>query len=205
MRKRLIQHEGKLTRLDICLDFIDGEHTIDGAIDCYENGEFQAKKSPKNPLARHIRELSNTGCGETLYVGSRLSGKLVRLYEKGKQLGDSFSEWLRVEVEFNTNNKRVISPDALLETDKAFSSAYPYCMRILNDLRTAFEEQILSGDYDLIQIVKDEKRRIGVKVMIKHAQRSYGKLVNFLKDSMNPDQIIAALSRDGIPERLELA
>ena len=37
--------------------------------------------------------------GRTLQIGCRTSDKMLRAYEKGKQLGDKNSDWLRIEVE----------------------------------------------------------------------------------------------------------
>lgn len=205
IHKVLKKNEGRISRIDIALDFLDGEYTFEGAKQAYKDGEFLHKKSPKMPLARVIEELSDRGVGNTLYVGSRASGKIVRFYEKGKQLGDSTSPWLRAEVEFNTNNKREISIDSLLFTDRVFSSSYPYCKRMIDDVYLAAEECLLDYDFSFVKVVKAKKESIALKVMIKHAQNQYGKLFTYMSKTMNSDQVVSALSRYGIPCRLEMA
>lgn len=205
IHKRLICKAGKITRLDVCLDFINGERTIDGALDAYANGEFKLAKSSQDPLARHIKEVSKRGVGDTFYVGKRESGKLIRFYEKGKQLGDCTSPWLRAEVEYNTNNKRVIDPDALIYTDRAFSSAYPYCERILSDIYEEYDSGLLDSEFGLLKVVKREKELISVKVLVKHAQNGYGKLFNYLRGSMTDSEIVFRVMRHGIPSRLDSA
>ncbi|MFX7879297.1 replication initiation factor domain-containing protein, partial [Acinetobacter baumannii] len=42
------------------------------------------------------------GKGRTLMVGARESGKMLRLYEKGRAEGDPNDNWQRAEVEFES-------------------------------------------------------------------------------------------------------
>ncbi|UWT36668.1 replication initiation factor domain-containing protein [Neisseria gonorrhoeae] len=42
--------------------------------------------------------------GKTYGIGSRESSKYVRIYEKGKQLGDKTSTWTRFEIEFKAKH-----------------------------------------------------------------------------------------------------
>lgn len=53
--------------------------------------------------------------GRTLYIGSRQSTAYLRLYEKGKQLGESDSTWVRVELE--------VKPDGAQRETAATASA----------------------------------------------------------------------------------
>ncbi len=64
------------------------------------------------------------GCGgTTLEIGRRVNGKLVRAYEKGRQLGNVDSEWVRVEIQFG-NKDRVIPHEIVLKTDHYFVGAH---------------------------------------------------------------------------------
>jgi len=56
--------------------------------------------------------------GRTLYVGSRKSKAFLRCYEKGKQLGDADSKWVRVELVIRPEGEQrdkaaFVSPDDL--------------------------------------------------------------------------------------------
>ena len=56
--------------------------------------------------------------GRTLYLGSRKSRAFIRAYEKGKQLGDPNSNWVRVELVVRPDKEQrdkaaTISPDDL--------------------------------------------------------------------------------------------
>lgn len=44
------------------------------------------------------------GRGRTFYVGRRENGKLLRVYEKGKQLGAENSPWVRIELELHNKD-----------------------------------------------------------------------------------------------------
>jgi len=54
---------------------------------------------------RHVGDFHREQDGRTLYIGSRSSAAMERLYEKGKQLGQS-PDWVRLELEFKPQNAR---------------------------------------------------------------------------------------------------
>jgi DNA relaxase NicK len=68
-------------------------------------------------------------------VGKRKNGKLLRVYEKGKQLGDESSPWVRWELELH-NRDRVIPWEVLLEPVQDFKLriCYKFLTRITNEL-----------------------------------------------------------------------
>ncbi|MFV7481663.1 replication initiation factor domain-containing protein, partial [Acinetobacter junii] len=65
----------------------------------------------------------------TLCIGSRDSGKYLRLYEKGRAEGDPNDNWQRAEVEFKSIG-RILPFDMLLAPSEYFIAAYP-CFRDL--------------------------------------------------------------------------
>lgn len=66
----------------------------------------------------------DTGDGKTFYVGQRKNDKLLRVYEKGKQLGDPNSPWVRWELELH-NAAYVIHPVTILYPGLYLAGAYP--------------------------------------------------------------------------------
>lgn len=117
------QHGGKITRCDVCADDVAGKFlTVRKAINAFKRREFVSGGRP--PKAELIDDLGS-GAGKTLYVGSRAGGKLARIYEKGKQLGDIASPWVRGEVEFHSKD-RVIPLDILLDPVRFLAGAFPY-------------------------------------------------------------------------------
>lgn len=130
----------RLTRLDLAADFFTGAYTVDQAYLDYKAGAFNL--GGRNP---EIERLGNwdrpSGKGRTLYLGSRLSGKLLRVYEKGMQLGrgfvDTFASWVRVELELH-NKQRVIPLDSLINPGHYLSGSYP-ALSFINQVQKKIE------------------------------------------------------------------
>ncbi len=176
-----------ITRLDLAHDdFTGDEITVGIALDWYKQGRFDQNGRP--PKAQLIDDLGS-GEGQTLYVGNRKSGKLLRVYEKGRQLGDPVSMWTRVEVELR-NKSRVIPWDALTRAGHYLAGAFP-CLSFLS----AVQEKIRT-------IAKAGKITLTVATI--HLQKSGGKLVDLLMKLHKEDAhaVIHKIRGDGIPRRL---
>lgn len=131
--------EGKLTRVDLALDFFKGETDVVEALECYKTGEFDFQN--RRPSTEQAGDWVN-GKGRTFYVGRRQSGKLLRAYEKGHKYGDMADAWCRVEVEFR-NHERVLPLDMLVRPASFFAGAYDYCTLLLHKVDA---ERIKVGD-----------------------------------------------------------
>lgn len=211
LRSALLAHDGRISRCDLALDLMNGQRTVDDVENAYYDGLFSGNGRP--PKCVRVEEKTRTKkglpcrtAGDTLYVGSRQGGKYFRAYEKGKQLGDQDSKWLRLEVEYNTNNKRVISPDVLVKRDLAFAEAYTFCSMAVSILPA-------SAAVDrLVQVVR-VKSDIALDALSRHCQRSYGTLIHYLKScrrvikgrvvyGFSDSEIVDRLARVGRPARL---
>ena len=112
----------RLTRLDCAVDDYDGRFlTIERVREWYAEGRFISNGRP--PKATFISD-EGSGGGCTFYVGHRRSGKVLRVYEKGKQLGDVTSPWVRVEVQLG-NKHRPLPWEALSRPADVLAGAYP--------------------------------------------------------------------------------
>ena len=113
-----------ITRLDLAYDDLDGsEYTVDQAFADFNAGLFTCNY--RTPECQQLGDWVNpNGKGRTFYVGHRRNGKFCRVYEKGKQLGDPESLWVRVEVELKSVD-RVIPFEALLSPGQYLAGAYP--------------------------------------------------------------------------------
>jgi phage replication initiation protein len=114
----------RLTRLDLAHDDYSGEtYNVNQADLDHTNGLFNC--GGRNPDCEYRGNWkSPNGKGRTFNIGNRANGKFCRIYEKGRQLGDENSEWVRIEVEFKSCD-RVIPFDALLRPGEYLAASYP--------------------------------------------------------------------------------
>ncbi|MEK9156621.1 MAG: replication initiation factor domain-containing protein, partial [Patescibacteria group bacterium] len=104
---QLSDYEPSISRLDIAFDDHSGSRSVDFCRGLYQAGEFTSSGRP--PKAQYIDDCgTDEGC--TFYVGKRENGKQLCVYEKGKQLGDSKSGWVRWEG-------RIYSKDRIIPLD----------------------------------------------------------------------------------------
>lgn len=185
------QEEPRLTRVDLAVDCLDGEFTVDDCKAWYEAGDFSTHgRYPRHSCPGDWLS-SPSVYGRTLEVGRRENGKMLRAYEKGKQLGDPSSPWVRFEVELR-NNDRDLPFEILTEPDRFFTGAYG-CL-----------ERVLPGASERIKTHQKEGE-IALENAIEYAKTSYGQLVFCMRQFMTQDEIYDAIHRPGVPKRLEKA
>ena len=185
----------KLTRVDLAVDCLNGEYKVTDALGWLEQGEFNA--GGRNPRHSTPGDWANPAYasgegiryGRTLETGRRENGKMLRAYEKGRQLGDSTSDWTRFEVELR-NIDRELPIDILTECDKYFAGAYK-CL-----------ERLISSGSERIATHQKEGE-ISISKLSEYAKTSYGQLFHVLRMRMSADEIFNELSRLGIPRRLQ--
>lgn len=179
--------EARITRLDLAVDFLEGEHDVDEALALYQGGSFISRGAP--PKASLHDDLGS-GDGRTFYVGKASNGKMLRVYEKGRQLGDSESTWCRWEVQFG-NRDRVIPWSALVSRDRFFAGAYPALASMVSDVACHIETVRTSGV-------------ISLEHLFRHLRRSYGKAVGVLTDfGVDPSELVECVTVIGTPRRLD--
>ncbi|MDZ4251404.1 MAG: replication initiation factor domain-containing protein [Sulfuritalea sp.] len=178
-----------LKRVDLAYDdFACETFSIEKLREWYEAGEFGA--GGRKPEAQLIDDLGS-GKGRTFYVGNRKNGKLCRGYEKGKQLGDPESPWVRVEVEWH-DRSRVLPYDMLTRPGQYLAGAYP-CLRFLN-----IEQSKIKTIFRGAKIAYDRA--------VANLRQQGGKLVNLMLFVLGGDygEVVEALRRDeGYPKRIE--
>lgn len=198
----------KITRVDIALDDMEGNITVDEMKDRYMDGEFITKGKPPKYGYFEGGELVQQGdkkkygmvptLGRSFYVGRRETGKLCRTYEKGKQLkSDKYPNWVRIEMEIH-NKARVIPLDVLIDSDAYFVGAYPALLKIFP---TVIETK-------LVTITKRKAKAI-YNNAIDTLAFQYGKMINFMRlvsnsDTEIIDRLTRGLSPTDIPERFNI-
>lgn len=176
----------KITRVDIAKDFFNGEYSPEQARVDRNAGLFTChNRKPKGECIGSDWEeddVKNMFNGKTYGVGSRESSKYVRVYEKGKQLGDKQSSWTRFEIEFKS--KDIIIPlEVLTNPGEYFGGAYPVCERF-------------SHQASRIQTVKESKQ-ITAANYVEWVKKQFGRAANGLK------QVFPELSKAELFELIE--
>jgi phage replication initiation protein len=181
----------KLTRVDTALDFPDGEFTIAQAKRAYLRDEFKAKGRGMSPKADCRGDwIGHHGAGRTLMVGKREHGKQARVYEKGKQLGNPESGWVRFEIEWLSKH-RVLPYDMVTRPEGYFAGGYPVCSRLLQvggvRIKTLRREWLY-----------------GVDVGKRNVRTQYGQMLYQLRSTYSSaEEMVNDLERPGCPKRLE--
>lgn len=189
IREFLEDVTGKITRIDLAHDCLNGEVSLDDVALWYDAGLFRANTRGKYPNMKMLSDCGG-GQGSTIYVGSRDSGKLFRAYEKGKQLGDKNSKWVRLELELHSTKRGI-----------------PY--EILDRV-----SDYLAGAYDCMAFVSTEQSRIQTtqkahEISFNHLEeyckQSYGRFIEVMLSVYDgcPATVIDKLRRtDALPARL---
>jgi len=187
----LEKHRASIKRADVAFDDLEGEAlNIAWAIEQYRGGGFNAGgRTPKHSVHGDWLHGDASTAGRTLGIGNRASGKYCRIYEKGKQLGDAESRWVRVEVEWRDQDRH-IPYDVLTRPGQYFAGAYP-CLGFLSAqqsrIRTIAKGALISFD-----------------TAVRNGKQHVGKLVDFMLRVFGGDcgEVVMRLRREGTPARI---
>ena len=181
-----------LSRVDLAVDFLEGEYTVDDAVDLYEAGAFISRG--RNPEFDVQGAWNADGQkGRTVYIGKLKNGKCLCVYEKGKQMNDVKSNWNRFEVRLG-NRDRVIPLDVLTNPDKFFCGAYP-----------ALSGMLESAAAEIPTIHAEAKTSIAH--LLHHMSRCYGKAIHQTMDltACSTADLVEEMRVVGLPRRVEPA
>lgn len=176
---------GRISRVDLAHDDHEGKdwnfERIEGL---YNDGAFNAGGRP----ASFKRIESSTG--RTFYIGKRENGKMLRGYEKGRELGDNDSKWFRVEGELRAKD-RVIGWEVLTRPGQFLAGMYP-ALRGLS----AVQDKVAT----IKRVACMELERC--KATLQH---QYGQLINLLLHVEGGDieSVFHGVSRRGTPKRFD--
>jgi phage replication initiation protein len=162
------RHGYRITRVDIAVDDVAGVYSVDLAADWYQAGRFDPATGRPPSCSQNGNWFRPDGRGRTLYVGRRSGAKLLRIYEKGKQLGDAGSAWVRWELELHHDKDRPLPPAILARPARYFAGGFPALAEVL---RVGAEK---------IETIK-EQAKVELEALVSHARNSYGKLCHVLR------------------------
>lgn len=173
----------RYTRVDLAHDFLQGEVTIDDALDLYHQDGFTISITKPRLRKEGYDWFNDTKTGRTLYIGSRQSSRLLRFYEKGKQLKMPDSKWVRCELELRSRDI-VIPLDIVIHASDYLVGSYPCFNTIFSSdtgKKVAVKERILQGH---------------IEHYIKYLKIQGSKAVNMLKEFGKEDHEIIDLFTD---------
>lgn len=192
-----------ITRVDLALDDYAGKYSVDYFEKCWEEEQFKNPNGGPNPVCgvvksggKRVKGVTTFEGGFTFYVGNREAGKLFRAYEKGRQLGDPNSKWVRTEVELHSKY-RELPLDIMLNPDSYFVGSYP----VLEGLEVDAEPTR----------IKTLKKKVAITYerSVSSAKKTYGALVNLMRErGLNDSDIVSALiHRDAssVPKSISMA
>ena len=198
---------GELRRVDVALDFFEGEVGHDSVLAAYEAGAFCRGGRP--PKMRKVEGSCPTD-GRTIYIGSRESSKFIRCYEKGWEMVAKGKvpeglkagiesvyfrrgvpshprDYYRLEVELKAVDRLFLPLDVLVNPDSYFSGAAPY----FADLVSVAPSRPLEPPTDVQQVLT-------VSSSMEHCSRAYGGLFRALVELYGDDQATKAMLFDAL-------
>lgn len=186
LRAKLESCAGRLTRIDVCADDLQGLYPISVAQQWWEKGEFDNRgQRPKAALHNDF----DSGDGKTLNIGSRKSEKFMRVYEKGRQLGDPESPWVRFEAEFKSSQRKELTLDILRDPAAYLLGAYPI-LKFIDAVASRID-------------VTDAANAATWKSARRHIKRQYGATLHFIlkhtPDAESAVRVIESLTSPKLP------
>lgn len=181
-----------ISRVDIAADFMQGQYSVDDAVQMYKEGGFTSSGRP--PKTRLAGDWIDNREGRTLYIGKAGNGKMLRCYEKGKELGDLESDWVRFEVQLG-NRDRVIPLEVLTQPERYFAGAYPALQQLLEHV-----------EGESIRTCQTEGKKTLANLLY-HLKRCYGKALHVAATAEQIDltELVEEVRMVGIPRRLDPA
>lgn len=192
---RLEMVEARITRCDIAYDDFHGRTVQPAAIrDMWLAGAFNSNGRP--PKGRFIDDHgSDKGC--TAYVGTKGYMELCA-YDKGKQIGDTASQWTRLEGRFYAKHREL--PLSMLERPGAF-------LRGMYAVFNVLLAEVIEAAGERCESIK-QTAIATAKTMTTWLHRQCGKALGMLRAAM-PDetefaQAMGVLSRKGRPVKFRI-
>jgi phage replication initiation protein len=185
-----VELSGRITRVDLAHDDIEGRHTVDHAIRMYQEGLFlNGGRDPQ--MDQRGNWLKPDGRGRTLYIGSSKNGKMLRIYEKGMQLGAPYHPWVRWELQLGSKD-REIPWETLTEPGKYLAGSYPNALSWISEEQSRIRTLQKNAD-------------LSYSALTHFASVGYGKLIDtMMQVEGSAERVVEILRRDGLPARLNL-
>lgn len=184
--------EHSIGRLDAAWDDFTGRYgTPRGAYENFLYGGFTPVRGQRSKKVQFIDD-GESGAGCTFYLGNR-TGRLLRIYSKGQQLGNPESPWTRYEIEyrgaeFGLSLDHLRSPGVLL-------TQYP-------DLEFLPVDGSGQSAMRAQREAQQEEAEIAVARVIEWATVVCGPVLSMLSDSVGASMTADLIRNEKVPKRL---
>jgi phage replication initiation protein len=145
----------KLSRVDCAHDDKTGRYTLADVQRWYDEGLFTSRGRP--PAIGY--QGYNDGSGKTIYVGKNEGNQRLCVYEKGKQLGDPDSPWVRFEARFGAKY-RAIPYDILLKPWEYITGHYAP-LSWISEVSTRMETAVAKAAAHMVGALRHAKNQCG--------------------------------------------
>jgi phage replication initiation protein len=194
------QVASRLTRVDIAYDDYEGQFLTpeNARAECQQQSQGIFFTQGRAPSWELVGDWDSPTGRKTLYVGSCHSDKRLRIYTKGRALGDPMSPWIRSELVLK-HSKRFILPLEIL------THSTPYLAAAYSTAAQAGPFQFLMDSVPPASRLKTASQTIQISLahQIRYGKRAVGKLVTTLKTlGYSDSQIIGMLTSSGTPAKL---
>lgn len=182
------KRNARIIRWDGAVDEYIGLHSVDWAASQYLAGNFQC--GGNKPGCKNAGNWTDPdGKGRTFHVGNRKNGKIIRIYEKGQQLGCPWHPWVRWKVELH-NVDRVIPWEVLIEPGRYLVGSYPKVLAWVQEEMTP------------IRTIQ-KQQQIGYDHLTATLKNAYGPMLNVMREvEGSAEAVLNKLVRPGAPRRL---
>ncbi len=145
----------KLSRVDCAHDDREGRHTLADVVEWHAAGKFTTRgRPPAIGFAGY-----NDGSGRTVYVGKNTGNQQLCVYEKGKQLGDPSSPWVRFEARFGSKYREI--PYDILERPWEFLTGHYPALSWISELTTRMQTATAKAAATMVSALRHAKRQCG--------------------------------------------
>lgn len=190
--------EGKVTRIDLALDFFDGmQGGVDRVRQDWHAGLMDVRG--RRPDANTVGPWVEGGRGRSFYFGSKEAGKQTNVYEKGVQLfgKKDATNWERIELRYG-NKLRELPADMLRRPDDFFAGASDWhASMLLEHGRLAVPEPVKVRSKQAVQSVLAEVTR-----NFRWAKDTAGQAIACVFQYGSEDDFLEIIGHRNLPGRL---
>jgi len=145
----------RLTRVDCAHDDREGRYTLADVQRWYDEGAFTSRGRP--PAIGYGGYAD--GSGQTIYVGKNKGNQQLCVYEKGKQLGDPDSPWVRFEARFGAKYRDI--PYDILERPWEYITGHYPSLSWISELTTRMQTATAKLAANMVSGFKHARRQSG--------------------------------------------